>query len=888
LIDAPTTGLVTKVSTLETTTSILNTSVTTLSAKTDSVSQYGEGFSSIRSFNFDSSTEGFVGSNATVSTSTLYNLNTISLASNNVSAFNAILTKTLTLAERFNGSAGYIVRMRLKRNTGDSNIAWLGQLRYSTPNHGYLSTYFKDTSLPTGVSLISVGVGDTDWFVVEWDMRNLPNGGTDWTTNTITGLSFYLHNSQQATWLVDWIAIGVKSVNLYQALYNQEVIVRAAADSALSSQVTIVQASVGGLTTSVQQKMTARAVDGTLQSEYSVVIDNNGIISGFGLATDVDDSTGVASSIFGVNADKFFIANPAATNTRVKPFVVTDGIVYIDTARIQDGSITNAKIGSLSADRITSGFINVDRLDTNSITAAKIDSRGLSIKDANGNILFNAGSSQPLAADAVSGLGALATKSTVTTSEITGLGTFATKSSLDYTEVSGTKPPSDANNTYIDTDGTIKGVSAGSGTSVSNAYINKLSLVSSGVTVGTNSVVKLSGSSAWDSQAYSKEYYYKNVYLSFVVSNSNRDLMVGLNTDPATNASYTSLDYAFYFKSDNTISIYESEVDRGTFGNYTTGDSFTITYDGVNIIYYKNGVPLRTIAANITNPLYFDSSFYSIYGSINNIKFGPLAEGLNLTEINNIKTNATDAINGLATKLNNNARNLLSGPGGFATGNLNWDANGVRTSGYGIGFTTKGIVAYNSAGNATFTLDGDTGAATFKGDITGASGSFSGSLNAATGTFSGSLSAATGTFSGSLTAQAINAVNTINIANQAVTIPVSVSTASSIVISSTAYVTVQSISYVSTGAPVFLMFAHQVSGTTYNRMWTRVIRDDNTVLYEKLNFGAAGSAPFDCAFVNDTPSAGTRTYTMQCARDSLTSNSNSVIQRQMFLIETKK
>jgi hypothetical protein len=51
-------------------------------------------------------------------------------------------------------------------------------------------------------------------------------------------------------------------------------------------------------------------------------------------------------------------------------------------------------------------------------------------------------------------------------------------------------------------------------------------------------------------------------------------------------------------------------------------------------------------------------------------------------------------------------------------------------------------------------------------------GTFAGSLSAATGTFAGSLSAATGTFSGTLAANAINAVNTINIAENAVTVPV--------------------------------------------------------------------------------------------------------------------
>lgn len=62
-------------------------------------------------------------------------------------------------------------------------------------------------------------------------------------------------------------------------------------------------------------------------------------------------------------------------------------------------------------------------------------------------------------------------------------------------------------------------------------------------------------------------------------------------------------------------------------------------------------------------------------------------------------------------------------------------------------------------------------AGTFAGSLSAATGSFAGSLSAATGTFAGSLSAATGTFSGSLTATAINAVNTVNIAGNAVTVP---------------------------------------------------------------------------------------------------------------------
>jgi hypothetical protein len=125
------------------------------------------------------------------------------------------------------------------------------------------------------------------------------------------------------------------------------------------------------------------------------------------------------------------------------------------------------------------------------------------------------------------------------------------------------------------------------------------------------------------------------------------------------------------------------------------------------------------------------------------------------------QTDADSALTGLTTKLNSNARNVLAGEGGLAVGTLEWNSSGVRTSGYGIGFSANGIAAYNSAGAATFALDGATGNATF-----------AGALSAATGSFAGSLSAATGTFSGALTATAINAVNTINIAGSAVTVPV--------------------------------------------------------------------------------------------------------------------
>jgi hypothetical protein len=66
--------------------------------------------------------------------------------------------------------------------------------------------------------------------------------------------------------------------------------------------------------------------------------------------------------------------------------------------------------------------------------------------------------------------------------------------------------------------------------------------------------------------------------------------------------------------------------------------------------------------------------------------------------------------------------------------------------------------------------------------LSSATGTFVGSLSAATGSFAGSLSAATGTFAGTLTAAAVNAVNTVNIAGEAVTVPRAAFTAGSVTV----------------------------------------------------------------------------------------------------------
>lgn len=96
--------------------------------------------------------------------------------------------------------------------------------------------------------------------------------------------------------------------------------------------------------------------------------------------------------------------------------------------------------------------------------------------------------------------------------------------------------------------------------------------------------------------------------------------MVGLNRDPALDGGYISLDYAIYIVGGSQL-IYESGVNitkTGATNVYTVGDTFSIIYNGANLVnYYRNGILFYStyLVTPITVPLYMDSAFIE-YGSI--------------------------------------------------------------------------------------------------------------------------------------------------------------------------------------------------------------------------------------------------------------------------------
>lgn len=125
------------------------------------------------------------------------------------------------------------------------------------------------------------------------------------------------------------------NVDTNSALITTEATTRADADSALAETVSTLSTTVGDNTTSIQT--VSETVDGVTAEKF-VKIDNNGRVTGYGIYASQTSTT------FAIVADEFYIADPDSTDTGVAPFIVSDGTVYIDSAFIEDLTVSRIKI----------------------------------------------------------------------------------------------------------------------------------------------------------------------------------------------------------------------------------------------------------------------------------------------------------------------------------------------------------------------------------------------------------------------------------------------------------------------------------------------------------------------------------------------------------------
>lgn len=126
---------------------------------------------------------------------------------------------------------------------------------------------------------------------------------------------------------------------------NNEATARSTADAALGRQISGVETSLNGNISTVQTQLSSQisTVNGKVTqigALYTAKVQVNGLIGGFGI---YNDGTSVSA---GFDVDQFWVGRTGPD--KVKPFIIDNGVVYIDKARIRNADIDTLKLAGNS------------------------------------------------------------------------------------------------------------------------------------------------------------------------------------------------------------------------------------------------------------------------------------------------------------------------------------------------------------------------------------------------------------------------------------------------------------------------------------------------------------------------------------------------------------
>lgn len=238
--------------------------------------------------------------------------------------------------------------------------------------------------IPGMIDIIDEGIRDSDAF------KNLQEG-------VDTNVEGILQNALTNNAVIDhqWAQYGEVKADIIVVKTTV-----ATAEKGLADLSTYVQAQIGPdgeLTAAVNEKLTAEVnSDGTAKASYTlnlgIVRDNVKYNTGFGMSIEPDGSGGYKSTaVFA--ADQFGIYSGSDPGDYQAAFFVFNGQVFINSAFIKDGSITNAKIGEYIQSTNYAPDVSGWRLDksgtfvnygTDGLGAKKSTNITESVRDENG------------------------------------------------------------------------------------------------------------------------------------------------------------------------------------------------------------------------------------------------------------------------------------------------------------------------------------------------------------------------------------------------------------------------------------------------------------------------------------------------------------------------
>jgi len=248
-----------------------------------------------------------------------------------------------------------------------------------------------------------------------------------------------------------------------------------------------------------------------------------------------------------------------------------------------------------------------------------------------------------------------------------------------------------------------RGVSETSGCFTSPVYTGEPQDIAwtdanSGTTVNGTTITKTGGANGvWDEGASSLQNVVRGGYIEFRAGETNTHKMMGLNSDPTSNHSYSSIDYAMYpHGSGAMIQVYESGNYRGQFTNYVTGDILRVEWTSNDqIVYKKNGVVFYTSTVAPSGVLYGDLSLYHSNASFTNV----VIQGDDNAEVTVIDMTASVGVTDVSCNGGSDGVVSANITGGVLPYTYSWSPGGQTTA----------VVGSRSAGTYTVTVTDATG-----------------------------------------------------------------------------------------------------------------------------------------------------------------------------------
>ncbi len=630
---------------------------------------------------------------------------------------------------------------------------------------------------------------------------------------------------------------------------TEEVELMAKDNEAIAKKITTVEATVNGDTATGQIGLSAKvnSITGAIESMYTAKVGVNGLIGGFGL---YNDGTSVEA---GFDVDTFWVGRTG--DDKKKPFIIENDEVFINKAAIQ----------TLSADQI--------------------DTRGLVIRDTpenGGGILFGAG---------------------------TG---------LDWNLVSGSSKPAD------------------------------------GATSGSNLIMKGvfddGKPGSWDyagieNRANAGMPFAKNIYFH---ARDNLENSSGFPVTPGEvlhgSAWLETLNITSYSCSLGVRVLNAAGTAVGWVPLCSIGPNKSWTF-----VKGSGAIPEGGVLAHpwVQMDGYdFPANYQWVraaglyigrheQGATVGAPNGTLVGGtLAETVASNAAAgkSASDALVNKADKVGNGILGM-SPSGSFFSGlkigtdlgtALQWGSSGY-VSGKGIALTPYGIVGHNGT-KTTFAIDSSTGEATFSGSITASNfktGAYTGWVDPAAGAGGGSylgpeglalgnrndgkyfIAYANGDVhtpgfkyeNGTLTISQASVINTLQLADQAVTIPSGAYTTAALSVdnqsgSSSTYTIAQQVGFASAGGKVVITASLKSKMGMYKPLYNSspVFYENAVYLYrnDTLIYTALAEDEYFAATVIDTPGEGNVTYSLRVAPNGGLTSSGSVSNRALVCLEAKR